>query len=108
MSKLKQTAAFVVCLWYAENTDKNNFFMLLKQHPERWQLDWRFVLEGVRGKQQVAFSGLQVKEKQVIHEGNEIFQLTAKAYPLRRLRNLLIGGDEFKLRIILRQMKLVW
>ena len=107
MTRLERPIDFVVCFWYAERTDGGNFFMTLKKQTDCWQLDWRFSAKDTKTKDNYAVSGLQVKEKQVTHEGCEVFKLTREEYPLRRYSRYLVGGDELKLRIILKQEKLI-
>jgi len=108
MMVIQRTEDFVVCFWYAESVDGANFFMTLKKQAACWRLDWRFASKTTKTKRYYAVSGLQVKEKQVVHEGCETFKLTCEGYPLKRCNRYLVGGDEGKLRIILRQEKLIW
>ena len=108
MAILKRTEDFVVCFWYAENADGDNFFMVLKKKATCWQLNWRFASKVTKTKYYHALSGLQTPEKQVMHEGCETFKLTREEFPLKRIDRRLVGGDEWKLRIMLRQYKLIW
>jgi len=102
MSFTIKATDFAIYFWYAENHMGDNFLMVLRKRPAHWRLDWRFCykrggkflnwLGRDRKRSYFALSGLQTLYRQVVHEGQGVFQQTGEEFPLRRINQRIDGS----------------